>query len=86
MITAMDNFCQNNFVNSTYASSARSMRGSSTADDTLYDGDLTGMSSTNTLCNIHATYWLATPLTINDYKNEYNLRMYHEMRSRELSL
>ncbi len=74
MINAMNNFCQNNFVNSTYASSARSMKGSSTSNYNVYDGDLSGMNNSNTLCNIGALYWLATAYAGFDSSGYYFMR------------
>ena len=50
------------------------MKGSSTSNYNVYDGDLSGMNNSNTLCNIGANYWLATAYAGSDSGGRCYLR------------
>lgn len=60
-VTALNNFCRDNFVNSTYASSATSVSGNSASNGTAGTLNSAGMLATGTTNGSHtsAYYWLA---------------------------
>ena len=62
-VTALNNFCRDNFVNSSYASSASSVSGNSASNGTAGALNSAGMLATGTTNGLYASacYWLATP-------------------------